>query len=53
MYVYTKNGGFMFERTMAGYVNKISSQYPVLLLTGMRQIGKSTLLQMISEPERI
>ena len=30
----------------------ISDTFPVLLLTGPRQVGKSTLLERMAEPER-
>jgi predicted AAA+ superfamily ATPase len=40
------------KRTAALAVEKASSSSPVLLLTGMRQVGKSTLLRMLAGPER-
>ena len=40
-----------FERDASQTVKKISSQFKVLLLTGPRQVGKSTLLEKI-DPTR-
>jgi predicted AAA+ superfamily ATPase len=40
------------ERTMGPTIKKISRGFPILLLTGMRQIGKTFLLEKIKEPER-
>ena len=38
--------GFMYkERTLEKQVIELSSQFKVLLITGARQVGKSTLLK--------
>ena len=37
----------MIERTLSGVVEKISRSFPVLLLTGPRQVGKTTLLKSL------
>jgi len=37
-----------FERDASQTVKKISSQFKVLLLTGPRQVGKSTLLEKMT-----
>ncbi|MDR2436663.1 MAG: ATP-binding protein [Endomicrobium sp.] len=42
----------MLERTMIPVIKKNSKHFPVLLLTGMRQIGKSTLFEMLKDPGR-
>jgi predicted AAA+ superfamily ATPase len=42
----------MLERTMIPVIKKVSKHFPVLLLTGMRQIGKSTLFEMLKEQKR-
>ncbi|GMO58510.1 MAG: ATP-binding protein [Rickettsiales bacterium] len=39
---------FMLERTIKAVVEDVSKDYPVILLTGMRQIGKTTLLTQMS-----
>jgi predicted AAA+ superfamily ATPase len=39
-------------RTLEDYIAKVSRQLPVLLLTGARQVGKTTLLQHLGGPER-
>ena len=41
-----------YERTIASTVRNVSATFPVLLLTGPRQVGKSTLLERMAEPER-
>ena len=48
--VYMEN---MIQRTLADTLLKISSAWPVLLLTGSRQVGKSTLLCMVKEKNRV
>ena len=40
------------ERTIEKTVKKVSDTFPVLLLTGPRQVGKTTLLERIAEPSR-
>jgi predicted AAA+ superfamily ATPase len=42
----------MFERTMRKVVEKTSRGFPVILLTGLRQVGKTTLLANMAEPGR-
>jgi len=39
-------------RTIEETIKNISSTFPVLLLTGPRQVGKTTLLEGLIEPER-
>ncbi len=41
-----------FPRTMRTAVLKASKHFPVVAVTGARQVGKTTLLQEISEPGR-
>lgn len=41
-----------YERTLTETVRKASRSFKVVLLTGPRQVGKSTLLTRILEPER-
>jgi len=40
------------ERTISPVIGKISRGFPVLLLTGMRQTGKTYLLKNLEEPGR-
>ena len=40
------------ERTIESTIKNVNETFPVLLLTGPRQVGKTTLLEMIAEPER-
>lgn len=40
------------ERAIDDYILKASRQFPVVLLIGARQVGKTTLLQYLSEKER-
>ena len=42
----------MLKRTISDTIRKISSAWPVLLLTGPRQVGKSSTLDMLSEKGR-
>jgi hypothetical protein len=39
-------------RTLESWFKEASRQFPVLLVTGARQVGKTTFLRRISEPER-
>lgn len=41
-----------YERTIEKTVRSISDTFPVLLVTGPRQVGKSTLLERMAVPER-
>ncbi|MBR4131359.1 MAG: ATP-binding protein [Oscillospiraceae bacterium] len=41
-----------YERTIEATVRNVSETFPVLLLTGPRQVGKSTLLDRMAETER-
>ncbi|KGP75049.1 ATPase [Desulfosporosinus sp. Tol-M] len=40
------------KRAIEDSIIKISKSFPVLLMTGPRQVGKTTLLQHLTEPER-
>lgn len=40
------------KRAAEETITKISKMFPVLLVTGPRQVGKTTLLQKLKEPER-
>ncbi|OGV26407.1 MAG: ATPase [Legionellales bacterium RIFCSPHIGHO2_12_FULL_37_14] len=42
----------MFTRTLTPHVQKLSQYFPVLLITGPRQVGKTTLLQQASMGKR-
>ncbi len=42
----------VYQRTLAGAVKTISDNFPVLLLTGPRQVGKTTLLEMCAGSDR-
>ena len=42
----------MFERTISDTIANISAAWPVLLLTGPRQVGKSSVLQMLKGKNR-
>ncbi len=40
------------KRTLENFITKANRQFPVLLLTGARQVGKTTLLRYLSSPDR-
>jgi len=40
------------DRTLAATIRQVSDSFPVLLLTGPRQVGKTTLLAACAAPER-
>jgi len=42
----------MLGRTIQPYIERVSRDFPVLLLTGPRRVGKSVLLSMISGEKR-
>ncbi len=42
----------MFKRTLSQFVDKISKNFPVLLITGPRQVGKTTLLEICGGNQR-
>ena len=41
-----------YDRTIGATIRNVSQTFPVLLVTGPRQVGKSTLLDRMAEPER-
>lgn len=42
----------MYQRTMAHIIQRVNESFPVLLVTGPRQVGKTTLLEMCSDADR-
>lgn len=42
----------MYKRTLAKVINQINSAFRVLLLTGPRQVGKTTLLELCADENR-
>ncbi|GHU11167.1 ATPase [Alphaproteobacteria bacterium] len=42
----------MLERTLKGVIKNVSQSFPVLLLTGPRQVGKTTLLEVCASEKR-
>lgn len=42
----------MFQRTLAKTILQTNQSFPVLLLTGPRQVGKTTLLEMCAEQSK-
>lgn len=43
------DGKMYLKRTLENFVRKINNQFPVLLIAGPRQVGKTTFLKHISE----
>lgn len=37
------------KRNMEKTIKEITTKFPVIVLTGARQVGKSTMLQMIND----
>ena len=35
----------MYQRTLSRHLDRLTKNFPVLLITGPRQVGKSTLLE--------
>ena len=42
----------MYKLALESTIHKISDNFPVLLLTGARQVGKTTLLKMCKDKQR-
>lgn len=40
------------QRTLEAYLKQIDTQFPVLMITGPRQVGKTTILQHLSKSKR-
>lgn len=40
------------ERTLETFVATATTQFPVVLVTGARQVGKTTILRHLAGPER-
>lgn len=47
------NGFFMYTRTLSATIRRVSGGFPVLLVTGPRQVGKTTLLQMCADEDAV
>lgn len=47
-----ENNIMYIKRALEDTVIKVSNMFPVLLLTGPRQVGKTTLLQKLAEENR-
>lgn len=45
-------GPMYVRRTLESHVSKASQQFPALLVTGVRQVEKTTLLNHLSQPDR-
>ena len=52
MELYSNIHDIMFKRTLIPFIKSASSQFPVLLVTGPRQVGKTTLLEMCARRNR-
>lgn len=39
----------MYKRTLAKAIKEINNSFPVLLMTGARQVGKTTLLELCAK----
>lgn len=41
------------KRNLENVVNQVTKEYPVVLVTGPRQVGKTTMLQKLMEGTKI
>ena len=41
-----------YERTVSQTIRNVNDTFPVLLVTGPRQVGKTTLLEKLASPDR-
>ena len=48
----TLDDALPLPRTLSHFARQASATFPVLLLTGARQVGKTTLLKDLREPDR-
>lgn len=46
------NAFFMYQRTLAKVIQQVNAHFPVLLVTGPRQVGKTTLLEACAVEKR-
>lgn len=46
------NESIMYQRTLTKVIQKVDQHFPVLLITGPRQVGKTTLLKMCADVSR-
>ena len=42
----------MYKRTMAHIIQQVNDSFPILLVTGPRQVGKTTLFEMCADDDR-
>lgn len=51
MYLYLERSGFMkyINRTLEKIIKNFIGKYPIIMITGPRQVGKTTLLNYLSE----
>ena len=42
----------MYQRTMVLIILQVNDSFPVLLVAGPRQVGKTTLLEMCTDDDR-
>ena len=40
------------HRSLSDYFNRDARKFPIVMITGARQVGKTTFLKKQSEPER-
>lgn len=52
MHIVVKSEAMYIKRAVEETIIKVSQTFPVLLVTGPRQVGKTTLLQQLMEPQR-
>lgn len=52
MHIDVKGSSMYIKRAVEETIVKVSQTFPVLLVTGPRQVGKTTLLQQLMEPGR-
>ena len=50
--MFFRRNSYVYKRHLENEVLKVSKNYPVVMVCGQRQVGKSTMLNHIKESDR-